>query len=159
MDQLLHPIQTEDHAFMLQAMELAYLAEKQNEVPIGALLVQNNLIIGKGFNQSISQHDPTAHAEIMALRSGARYLNNYRLPKTTLYVTLEPCAMCVGALIHARVERIVYGALDPKSGALGGAFHLLELAHFNHYPKITPEIENHSCGKILQEFFKKKRIK
>ena len=142
---------------MRKALLLAKQAEKAGEVPVGALIVKDNEVIAMGYNQPISLADPTAHAEILALRQAGQFLKNYRLPNTTLYVTLEPCAMCLGAMIHARIERLVYGALDPKSGACGGAFDLFRLHQFNHRIDIAFGIEQHSCGEILKTFFQRKR--
>lgn len=157
MNHLLTESLSKDTIFMLQALELATKAELHEEVPVGALLVHGDKIISQGFNFSVNSHDPTAHAEIIALREAGKVFQNYRFPGSTLFVTLEPCAMCVGALIHARVERIVFGANDPKSGALGGAFHLLEFGKFNHYPTFTGGINALECGQLLKKFFKKRR--
>ncbi|MFI4954409.1 MAG: tRNA adenosine(34) deaminase TadA [Gammaproteobacteria bacterium] len=143
--------------WMQTALQLAQRAEAQDEVPVGAVLVHEGEIIGQGWNQVISLHDPSAHAEIMALRDAGQRIQNYRLLNTTLYVTLEPCAMCVGALIHARVKHVVFGAPDPKTGALGGAVNTLELPHWNHRLEYTGNVLAEECGKLLREFFKKKR--
>ncbi len=121
-----------DAAFMRRALELARQAEESGEVPVGAVLVKNDLVIGEGANQPVASHDPTAHAEIMALRNAAIATANYRLTDSTMYVTLEPCPMCVGAMVHARVARVVFGASDPKTGALGGATDLSDCAAFTH---------------------------
>ncbi len=140
-------------------MALAARAEVQGEVPVGALLVLENNVIGEGWNQPIRLNDPCAHAEIMALRAGAQSVKNYRLPGSTLYVTLEPCVMCVGAIIHARVARVVFGATDPKSGAAGSAFDLLSSPKFNHSVEIQSGILAEECAERLRAFFLKKREK
>ncbi|MGB5611308.1 MAG: tRNA adenosine(34) deaminase TadA, partial [Sedimenticolaceae bacterium] len=125
-----------DQAFMRRALELAQCAEQAGEVPVGALVVAEYEIIGEGWNRPISSHDPTAHAEIVALRAAADACRNYRLPGTSLYVTLEPCVMCAGAIVHARVDRVIYAATDPRSGAAGSAFDLLPSdQRFNHYTR------------------------
>lgn len=146
-----------DEAYMQRALELAGVAERAGEVPVGAVLVKDGRIIAETSNQPIAQHDPTAHAEILALRRAGAELRNYRLVETTLYVTLEPCAMCVGALIHARVRRIVYGAGDPKTGALGGARDLLSVMPHNHVPVVTGGVLAGECAALLQSFFKQRR--
>ena len=145
----------DDTYWMQQALELAKFATSNNEVPVGAILILDNKIIGKGWNQPISSNDPTAHAEIIALRQGAQYLNNYRLLNTTLYVTLEPCAMCIGAMIHARIKHLVFGAYDPKFGAI----QLLDTKSFNHTIKYKGEILAPDCGELLTNFFKNRRKK
>lgn len=151
---LMHMI---DKAFIKVALECAAKAQAEDEVPVGAVLVHENKIIAKGWNQTIQLHDPTAHAEIVTLRHAGKQLKNYRLLDTTLYVTLEPCAMCVGALIHARVGRVVFGATEPKTGALGGAVDMMTLPHWNHRLKITGGVLAESCARILQDFFQAKR--
>lgn len=148
---------SQDQHFMQAALKLAAHARNQNEVPVGAVLVLDQQIIGQGWNQPITTQDPTAHAEIMALRAAGQYQNNYRLLETTLYVTLEPCVMCVGAMIHARIKRLVFGALDPKTGAVKSVFQLLDTQKFNHNIIWTGECEAVSCGELLREFFKKRR--
>ena len=147
----------DDEFYMRRALELAREAEQAGEVPVGAVLVKDGRIIAESFNQPIAQHDPSAHAEILALRRAGAQLCNYRLVDTTLYVTLEPCAMCVGALIHARVGRIVYGAVDPKTGALGGANDLLAAMPHNHVPAVTGKVMAAECAALLQSFFKQRR--
>src|SRR5882724_8884681 len=122
----------DDVAFMRQALALAQQAEAAGEIPVGAVLIQDGQVIGSGWNQPIGSHDPTAHAEVMALRAAGQHADNYRLAGTTLYVTLEPCAMCAGAMVHARVERLVYGAGDPKTGAAGSVFDLVRSDKLNH---------------------------
>jgi tRNA(adenine34) deaminase len=146
-----------DAAYMRRALELARHAEEAGEVPVGALVVLNDEIIGEGWNQPIVAHDPTAHAEIMALRAAAVRMRNYRLPDAVLYVTLEPCAMCAGAMVHARVARVVYGATDPKSGAAGSVFNLLESPTLNHRAQVTRDVLAEDCGKMLRDFFQSKR--
>lgn len=148
-----------DEYWMHHALSLAQHAEQEGEVPVGAVLVLNNEIIAEGWNQPISSHDPTAHAEIMALRKGAEYLSNYRLLNTTLYVTLEPCIMCAGAMVHARVNRLVFGAFDPKAGAVQSAFTILDFNKLNHRVEYLGGIHHEACGKILQDFFKARRNK
>ncbi|MCP3687361.1 MAG: nucleoside deaminase [Gammaproteobacteria bacterium] len=143
---------------MSQALEQARLAATRDEVPVGAVLVsaENNLI-ASGHNQPISACDPTAHAEIIVLREAACRLNNYRLPNTTLYVTLEPCTMCVGALVQARVARIVYAATEPKTGAVESVHRLFEGAKFNHRPEVCGGVLAEASSALLSEFFQQKR--
>ena len=124
-----------DKLFLEHAIQLAKKAESLGEVPVGSIVVSDNDVIGEGWNCPISENDPSAHAEIIAIRAAAKKMNNYRLPDTTLYVTLEPCTMCVGAIIHARLERVVYAAADPKTGADGGRFDLLRSQRHNQTPK------------------------
>lgn len=147
----------QDQYWMGHALLMAKRAQEEGEVPVGAVLVRNNELVSEGWNQPIMGHDPTAHAEIMALRSAGRVESNYRLPGTTLYVTLEPCVMCVGAIMHARVERVVFGADDPRAGAAGSAFSLLESEQFNHSVQVESGILANKCGEILREFFKARR--
>ncbi len=147
----------EDVRFMRRALELAREAERQGEVPVGAVVVAEGAIVGEGFNAPIGEHDPTAHAEIRALREAARRLGNYRLPGTTLYVTLEPCAMCAGAMIHARIERLVYGAPDPRTGAAGSVFHIADSDRHNHRLDITAGVLAQESGELLRAFFRARR--
>ncbi len=143
---------------MTEALLLAKQAEKKGEVPVGAVLINGkNELVASGHNQPISTCDPTAHAEIVVLREAARLLNNYRLPNTTLYVTLEPCTMCVGALIQARVKRIVYGAVEPKTGAIESAHQLFDEGKFNHQPEITGGVLTDQSSSLLSRFFERKR--
>jgi len=143
---------------MQQALELAHRAESEGEVPVGAVLVREGEIIGEGWNRPIGEHDPTAHAEINALRDAARRVGNYRLPDTTLYVTLEPCPMCAGAIIHARVAKVVFGAPDPRSGAAGSVFDLLPSdKRFNHRTEVEGGTLSESCGELLRQFFRIRR--
>lgn len=149
---------TDEH-WMQHALKLAEHAASIQEVPVGAVLVFQNQVIGQGYNQSITHHDPTAHAEIVALREGAKHLGNYRLPETTLYVTLEPCMMCVGAIIHARIKRLVFGARDNKSGAVVSAAMLLNQQFLNHHVDYREDILSEKCGHLLRQFFKARRKK
>jgi len=143
---------------MQRAIALAGRAEKEGEVPVGAVLVRGGEIIGEGWNRPIGSHDPSAHAEINALRDAATRLQNYRLPTTTLYVTLEPCPMCAGAIIHARVERVLYGTTDPKGGAAGSVFDLLPSDHrFNHRVAVEGGLLSDECGDQLRAFFRARR--
>lgn len=146
-----------DLFWMQHALELAQRAEAEGEVPVGAIVVYRDQIIGEGWNRPISSNDPTAHAEIMALRDAANAVENYRLPETTLYVTLEPCSMCAGALIHARVARVVYGANDPKGGAAGSVFELLGTDKLNHQVKVQGGVLAEECGQLLSRFFQRRR--
>jgi len=143
---------------MQRALQLAARAEAEGEVPVGAVLVKDGEVIGEGWNRPIASHDPTAHAEIQALRSAALHLNNYRLPGTTLYVTLEPCPMCAGAIVHARVARVVFGARDPRSGAAGSVFDLLPSdQRFNHRTECEGGVEAEASSQMLKAFFRARR--
>jgi len=142
---------------MRHALSLAERAREEGEVPVGAVLVKDGQAIGEGWNRPIGGHDPTAHAEIMALRAAARFLNNYRLLDTTLYVTLEPCVMCAGALIHARVARLVYGAADPKTGAAGSVADIFAAPYVNHRLVVEAGLMAKECGGLLSSFFKERR--
>ena len=146
-----------DHQFMQQALDQAKLAAMAGEVPVGAVLVRDGKIISRGFNQPISNSDPSAHAEMMALRAAAHIESNYRLPGTTLYVTLEPCIMCAGAMLHARVERVVFGATDPKTGAAGSVLNVFSEKQINHQTQVEGGIMSDECGQILRDFFKGRR--
>lgn len=145
--------------FLEKALDWAKHARGLNEVPVGAVVVQNGHIIGKGWNHSIGRCDPTAHAEILALREAAQHTGNYRLLGCTLYTTLEPCSMCAGAMIHSRIERLVFGAFDLKSGAAGSVFNLLESDGINHRIDVLPGILQKDCGEILTKFFRERREK
>ena len=147
----------DDNPFMLQALQLAEIAQDNGEVPVGAIIVSEDQVIGAGYNQSIALSDPTAHAEIVALRAAAAHLQNYRLPGTTMYVTLEPCVMCLGALIHARVSRLVYAASDPKMGAVEGACALIDNMNFNHKLQYKGGVMASISSKMLKDFFRAKR--
>ncbi len=142
---------------MQQAISLAEFASEQEEVPVGAVVVLEDKIIGKGWNQPVSNHDPSAHAEIIALRDAAKNVKNYRLVNTTLYVTLEPCLMCVGAMLHARVKRMVFGAYDPKTGAAGSVFNVLEESKNNHSIEVQGGVLETQSAAMLQEFFRARR--
>jgi len=146
-----------DAQFMRSALELAALAAERGEVPVGAVVVKDGAIVGRGFNRPITSSDPTAHAEIVALREAAAALHNYRLPGCELYVTLEPCAMCVGAMVHARIARIVYGASDPKTGACGSIVDLPNLATFNHHGTFEGGVLAEECSGVLSRFFAARR--
>lgn len=142
---------------MHRALALAAHAERLGEVPVGAVVVQDGEILGEGWNQPIVSHDPTAHAEIMALRAAGAQRQNYRLAGATLYVTLEPCAMCAGAMVHARIARLVYGAPDPKTGAAGSVLNLLDHAALNHRVAVTAGVLGEECGAMLRRFFQARR--
>lgn len=147
---------TDDH-WMRCALALAQQAQAEGEVPVGALVILDHQIIGEGWNQPIGLSDPSAHAEIAALRAAARRQSNYRLPGATLYVTLEPCVMCVGAIMHARIARVVYGATDPKTGAAGSMFELLGSDKFNHQVEVTGGVLADQCAELLRNFFQSRR--
>jgi len=136
---------------------LAQQAAAMGEVPVGAVLILDDDLIGQGSNQPIGSHDPTAHAEIVALRNAALAIENYRLPETTLYVTIEPCTMCVGAMIHARIKRVVFGALEPKAGAVCSQFHLLDGPNFNHTIEYRQGVLADECGRLISDFFQQRR--
>lgn len=146
-----------DVQFMRRALELALRAREAGEVPVGALVVRDDKIVGEGWNRPIAASDPTAHAEIEALRVAARQLESYRLGGTTLYVTLEPCAMCAAAIVHARVERVVFGAWDPRVGAAGSALNLLNMPAMNHRVDAFGGVLMDECGALLKEFFAQRR--
>ena len=146
-----------DEAFMREALGLAAQAAAAGEVPVGAVVVREGRIIGRGFNRPISSRDPTAHAEIVALREAAGVEANYRLPGCDLYVTLEPCAMCVGAMVHARMARVLFGATDPKTGACGSIVDLPAIAHWNHPGVFSGGILADECGALLRRFFAERR--
>ncbi len=151
-------VSDQDRAFMARALEWAWWAQAHGEVPVGAVVVQRERIVGEGYNRPIAARDPTAHAEIEALRAAGQAVGAYRLPATTLYVTLEPCAMCVGALIHARVARLVFGARDPKTGACGGALRLIDHPSHNHRIAVCAGILAEPCSEILRAFFRNRRM-
>ena len=146
-----------DDYWMRRALDLAERARSEGEVPVGAVLVMDDDCIGEGWNRPISAHDPTAHAEIAALRAGAARLGNYRLPGATLYVTLEPCAMCAGAIILARIKRLVYAAADPKAGAAGSVFNILQSSQLNHRVELASGILEKEAAMLLQTFFRERR--
>ena len=147
----------EADTFMKEALLLAAQAAAAGEVPVGAVVVKEGVVIGRGYNRPITSADPTAHAEIVALREAAQALGNYRLPGCELYVTLEPCAMCVGAMVHARIGRVVYGARDPKTGACGSIVDLPALATWNHHGRFEGGVLAAECGEILRRFFAERR--
>lgn len=142
---------------MKHAIELARRAEGEGEVPVGAVVVCNGELMGEGWNRTIAHNDPAAHAEILALRQAGERLENYRMPECTLYVTLEPCCMCAGAIIHARMARVVFGASDPKTGAAGGVFDILTDPRHNQTPAVTGGCLAGECAEQLQSFFRVKR--
>ncbi len=146
-----------DETFMREALTLARQAWAEGEVPVGALVVQDGAIIGRGYNRPIGGNDPTAHAEIQALRAAAQSVGNYRLPGCSLYVTIEPCTMCAGAIIHARITRVVYGARDAKTGAHGSVVDLFAEPRLNFHAEITGGVLAEECGKLLTEFFAERR--
>jgi len=147
-----------DEKFMRHALALADKAEALGEIPVGAVLVDEfGNILGEGWNLSIMEHDPTAHAEIVALRNGAKNLENYRLLNCTLYVTLEPCTMCAGAILHSRIKRLVFGAADYKTGAVGSRFHFFDDYKMNHCVEISAGVLAEECGQKLSAFFQKRR--
>ncbi len=146
-----------DEFFMREAISMALAAECLGEVPVGAVVVKDGEIIGRGFNSPIGEADPTAHAEISALRDAARKLDNYRLPDCELFVTLEPCAMCAGAIIHARIARVVYGARDYKTGVHGSVVDLFGVERLNHHTRVEGGILAEECGQLLSSFFASRR--
>ncbi|MGB8856178.1 MAG: tRNA adenosine(34) deaminase TadA [Burkholderiales bacterium] len=143
--------------FMREALGLAREAGAAGEVPVGAIVVKEGIIIGRGYNSPIARHDPTAHAEIRALRDAAEKIGNYRLPDCELYVTLEPCAMCVGAIMHARIAHVVFGASDPKTGAAGSVVNLFDETKLNHHAEVTGGVMADECAVLLKEFFAARR--
>jgi len=149
--------QYSDEDWMRHALNLALKAQEEGEVPVGAVLVLDNQVIGEGWNRPIGHHDPTAHAEIMALREGGQRVQNYRLLDAVLYVTLEPCVMCAGAMIHSRIRRMVYGAADIKTGAAGSLLDILGHPGMNHQVQITSGLLAQECSAMLSEFFRQRR--
>lgn len=146
-----------DQKWMRYALSLADKAEQENEIPVGAVLVKNDQVVAEGWNLSIVNHDACAHAEIMAIRNAGQVLENYRLIDCTLYVTLEPCPMCAGALVHARIKRLVYGAGDYKTGAAGSVFDLVRSDKLNHQIEVTANIYAEQCAAKISDFFKRRR--
>ncbi len=146
-----------DEQWMQQALRLASMAAAKGEVPVGALIVRNGTVLGEGYNCPIESVDPTAHAELIALRQACGTANNYRLPESTLYVTLEPCPMCAGALVHARVQRVVYGTPDPRSGAAGTVMNILASEALNHRCQVSGGVLREQCADLLTDFFKSRR--
>lgn len=149
--------QQQDQQWMKAAMKLAARAGEADEVPVGAVIVLDNEIVAEGWNQPISGHDPTAHAEIIALRAAAEKLENYRLPECTLYVTVEPCTMCAGAIVHARINRLVFGALEPKAGAVVSNACVFDQPYLNHRVEYTGGVFAAECGELMAAFFRQKR--
>jgi tRNA(adenine34) deaminase len=148
-----------DEFFMREALSLARSAECLGEVPVGALVVRDGVIVGRGFNSPIGESDPTAHAEIAALRDAGRNLENYRLPGCELFVTLEPCAMCAGAILHARLARVIYGARDYKTGVHGSVVDLFAVERLNHHTAVLGGVLADECGQLLSDFFAARRAK
>ena len=146
-----------DEKWMSLALEQAVKAEEEGEVPVGAILVKDGLVVARAHNQPISTNDPTAHAEIQLIRAAGKKLKNYRLTGTSLYVTLEPCAMCLGAIMHARVERIVFGAHDPKTGVCGSSENLMDAKCFNHKINLASGVMENECRQLLKNFFNSRR--
>jgi tRNA(adenine34) deaminase len=149
--------ESDDQYWMQKALELARKAQAEDEVPVGAVIVKDDQLVAEGWNHPIQSHDASAHAEMMAIRYAGQALNNYRLIDTTLYVTLEPCPMCVGAMIHARIRRLVFGAYDPKTGAAGSVFELLQAEQHNHRIEVSGGVLEAECREMLQAFFRHKR--
>ncbi len=143
---------------MQLALKLAQAAAQAGEVPVGAIVVKDAVVIGRGSNAPIGLHDPTAHAEIVAMREAAKHLGNYRLVDCTLYVTLEPCAMCCGAIQHARIAKLVYGASDPKTGACGSVINIMAEPKLNHHTEVIDGILAQECGAVLTDFFRQRRL-
>ncbi|MCF6202540.1 MAG: tRNA adenosine(34) deaminase TadA [Methylococcaceae bacterium] len=152
-------ISLNDEQWMRYAIRLAQRAEDQGEVPVGAVLIKEENCIAEGWNTPIQKHDPTAHAEIMTIRQAGKVLNNYRLTKTTLYVTLEPCVMCMGAISHARIERLVFGAFDPNRGAVCNTLQLSDAPFLNHRIEWQGGVLENNCSSLLKSFFRSKREK
>lgn len=150
-------LESPDHHWMRRALELATLAAREGEVPVGAVVVKEGQLIAEGWNRPIGHHDPTAHAEIQALRAAGRALNNYRLPGTTLYVTLEPCPMCAGAIVHARVQRVVFAARDPRTGAAGSIYNILQSNELNHRCEVEEGLLAEESSALLRHFFRSRR--
>ena len=146
-----------DEYWMAYALSLAERAEQQGEVPVGAVIIQDNHVVSEGWNQPISSNDPTAHAEIQALRAACQQLDNYRLPDATLYITLEPCVMCAGAIIHARIKRVVFAAKEPKTGAAGSCFDIFNTPQLNHYVVCEHGILAEESSTLLRNFFRARR--
>jgi len=143
--------------WMQEALEEARRAEAQGEIPVGAIVLINEKVVGRGHNHSIRSHDPTAHAEVVALRHAAHSMRNYRLPGSILVVTVEPCMMCVGAMIHARVDELIFGAADPKAGAVQSVFQMASVPQLNHQIAVTPGVLSEECGGLLRAFFESRR--
>jgi len=146
-----------DTQWMTHALTLAEKAQQHGEVPVGAVIVLNDEVIGEGWNQPISKHDPTAHAEILALRMACERMNNYRLPGATLYVTLEPCIMCAGAIVHARIQRVIFSASEPKTGAAGSCIDIFNISQLNHKVQCEQGLLASQSSQLLRDFFKARR--
>lgn len=146
-----------DETFMREALDLAHRAAESGEVPVGAVVVKEGAVVGRGYNRPVSAKDPTAHAEVVALRDAAAGIGNYRLGECELYVTLEPCAMCAGAIMHARIKRVIYGAADPKSGACGSVVNLFAESRLNHHAAVVSGVLANEAAKVLQDFFSARR--
>lgn len=146
-----------DEACMQRALELAEKARQYNEVPVGAVITQAEVVIGEGYNSPIANHDPSAHAEISAIRQAGQRLANYRLPDSTLYVTLEPCSMCAGAIVHARIQRVVLATAEPRAGAAGSVFNLLDNEHLNHSCRVEFGLMQQESAAMLKAFFRERR--
>jgi tRNA(adenine34) deaminase len=157
MDDALAPASDRDRYWMGRALDLARHAAEAGEVPVGAVVVRDDEVLGEGWNQPIGACDPTAHAEVLALRTAAAQVGNYRLVDSTLYVTLEPCPMCAGAIVHARVARVVFGAGDPRAGAAGAVFNLLQSEALNHRAEVIGGVLGDACGALLRDFFRARR--
>jgi len=157
-DQLLGAFEDRDERFMRAALSLAREAAQRDEVPVGCVVVDGEEVVGRGYNLRESLGDPTAHAEILALREAARAVGSWRLEGCTVYVTLEPCCMCAGAMVLARVERLVYGAPDPRGGAAGSLYNVVQDERLNHRLRVTPGVLAEECGEILRDFFRRKRL-
>lgn len=147
----------EPEYFMSRALDLARMAQALGEVPVGAVVVMHQEIVGRGYNQPIARHDPSAHAEIMAMRDACQRIGNYRLPECDLYVTLEPCLMCAGAMMHARLRQVIFGAPDPKTGVAGSVLDVFQDVRLNHHTRITGGIMAAECGALLSAFFRARR--
>lgn len=151
------PATADDLAFMREALNLAQRAAARGEVPVGAIIVRNGQVVGQGFNQPVGSHDPSAHAEICALRDAGQSLQNYRLPGCTLYVTIEPCTMCLGAIIHARIARLVFGAVEPRYGAVSSGQRLLENGVYNHELQVSSGVLAEQASTLMKQFFRQRR--
>ena len=149
--------QFDDQYWMAKALEYANKAEQLDEIPVGAVLVKDNKLIAAGYNRSITDNDPSAHAEMIAIREGGKALNNYRLIDCTLYVTLEPCSMCAGLLVHSRIKRLVFGAADEKTGSAGSIMNLLQDSRLNHQVDVEAGVLSELCGQTISDFFKRRR--
>ena len=148
-----------DEKYMRLALLEAKKAYDKDEVPVGAVIVRNDKVLAKGHNLRESKNDPTMHAEIVATRKACKKLNSWRLEGATIYVTIEPCSMCAGTILWARMDKVVYGASDPKGGSLGGSFNLYEMPNLNHHPQIVGGVLKEECGELMSKFFKSKRVK